>query len=113
MIASYTTEILPYHMRAKGYTAMEYALYVTLLFNQYVNSIALDNIQWRYYIFYCVFLLAELLIIYFFFVETKYLALEEITKLFDGDDVAQAATTELEQVGEKGFSAGGVHVEEP
>ena len=100
-------------MRAKGYTAMEYALYVTLFFNQYVNSIALDNIQWRYYIFYCVFLLAELLIIYFFFVETKYLALEEITKLFDGDDVAQAATTELEQVGEKGFSAGGVHVEEP
>lgn len=92
---------------------MEYALYVTLFFNQYVNSIALEAIQWKYYIFYCVFLLAELLIIYFFFVETKYLALEEITKLFDGDDVAQAATTELEQIGEKGFGAGGVHVEEP
>ncbi|KAH8883237.1 putative hexose transporter [Thozetella sp. PMI_491] len=104
LIASYTTEILPYNMRAKGYVVMEYALYVTLFFNQYVNSIALDNIQWRYYIFYCVFLLAELLIIYFFFVETKYLALEEITKLFDGDDVAQAAATELEQQGEKGFT---------
>ncbi|KAH8669179.1 putative hexose transporter [Xylariales sp. PMI_506] len=110
LISSYTTEVLPYHMRAKGYTVMEYALYVTLFFNQYVNSIALENIQWKYYIFYCVFLAAELAIIYFFFVETKYLALEEITKLFDGDDVAQAAKAELEQQGEKGFTT--THAEE-
>jgi hypothetical protein len=99
-------------MRAKGYTVMEYALYITLFFNQYVNSIALDNIGWKYYIFYCVFLLAELLIIYFFFVETQYLPLEEIAKVFDGEqvDVAQAAVRELELQGEKGFTTG-AHVE--
>lgn len=36
LIASYTTEILPYNMRAKGFTVMEYALYVSLFFNQVI-----------------------------------------------------------------------------
>lgn len=41
LIASYTTEILPYSLRAKGFAIMEYALYGALFFNQYVNPIAL------------------------------------------------------------------------
>jgi len=40
-------------MRAKGYPAMEHALYGTLFFNQYVNAIALDNIAWKYNILIC------------------------------------------------------------
>ncbi|KAI1334733.1 putative hexose transporter [Xylariaceae sp. FL0016] len=106
LLASYTTEILPYHMRAKGFTLMEYGLYISLFFNQYVNPIAMENIHWRYYIFYCCFLVLEIVVIYFFYPETRYLPLEEVAKVFDGDDVAQMANVELEKHGEKGFASG-------
>ncbi|OGE56919.1 hypothetical protein PENARI_c002G08003 [Penicillium arizonense] len=113
LIASYTTEILPYSMRAKGYTIMEFAMYVALFFNQYVNPIALDNIHWRYYIFYCCFLAVEIVVIWFFYVETRYMPLEEVTKVFDGDDVATATNLEMEKIGEYGKGVGTtVHIEE-
>ncbi|EXJ68776.1 uncharacterized protein A1O5_07707 [Cladophialophora psammophila CBS 110553] len=109
LIASYTTEILPYNLRAKGFTIMEYALYGALFFNQYVNPIAMNALGWKYYIVYCVFLLFEVFVIYFFYAETKYLPLEEITKIFDGEDVA--AKTNENLGGEKVINTA-VHVEE-
>lgn len=57
---------------------------------------ALDNIGWKYYIFYCCFLGFELIIVYFFYVETRYVPLEEIVKYFDGDDVAAVTNDEFE-----------------
>lgn len=72
LIASYTTEILPYNMRAKGYTVMEYALYVSLFFNQYVNPIALHHIHWKYYIVFCCFLAFEFFVNWFIIIETRY-----------------------------------------
>lgn len=107
LIASYTTEILTYNQRAKGFTVMEYGLYGSLFFNQYVNPIALDNIAWKYYIFYCCFLAVELTVLYFITVETRYVPLEEIAKYFDGAeaaDVAAVAKAEVEALGEKGFT---------
>lgn len=107
LIASYTTEILPFNLRAKGFTIMEVALYAALFFNQYVNPIALDAINWKYYIFYCCFLVFEVIVIYFLYVETRYVPLEEVTKLFDGEDIAQVANAEL-----KNPAAHTMHVEE-
>ncbi|KAJ5263163.1 hypothetical protein N7478_010768 [Penicillium angulare] len=98
LIASYTTEILPYSMRAKGYTIMEFAMYIALFFNQYVNPIALDNIHWRYYIFYCCFLAVEVVVIWFFYLETRYMPLEEVAKIFDGHDIATVANIEMEKM---------------
>ncbi|KAJ5088958.1 hypothetical protein N7532_007642 [Penicillium argentinense] len=112
LIASYTTEILPYTMRAKGYTIMEFAMYIALFFNQYVNPIALENIHWRYYIFYCCFLAVEVIVIWAVYVETRYVPLEEITRLFDGDDVAAATNVEMEKVQESGKGlTTAVHIE--
>lgn len=59
---------------------------VALFFNQYVNPIALDSIHWKYYIFYCVWLAAELVVVYIFYVETRNTPLEEIARHFDGDE---------------------------
>ena len=88
-------------------------MYVALFFNQYVNPIALDSIHWRYYIFYCCFLAVEIVVIWFFYVETRYMPLEEVTKVFDGDDVATATNLEMEKIGEYGKEAGAtVHIEE-
>ncbi|KAJ5344034.1 uncharacterized protein N7506_003858 [Penicillium brevicompactum] len=111
LIASYTTEILPYSMRAKGYTIMEFAMYIALFFNQYVNPIALEIIRWRYYIFYCCFLAVEVGVIWFFYPETRYLPLEEITKLFDGNDIATATNLEMEKLEENGKVTTVVHIE--
>jgi hypothetical protein len=65
-----------------------------------VNAIALEALAWKYYLFYCVFLVFEVGIIYFFVVETRYTPMEEINKFFDGDsaiDVAEMANAELKE----------------
>ena len=43
LIVSYTVEILPYQIRAKGFTVFNFAISLSLIFNQYVNPIALGK----------------------------------------------------------------------
>lgn len=50
LIVSYTVEILPYHLRAKGFNLFNFVISVALIFNQYVNPIALDALGWKYYV---------------------------------------------------------------
>ena len=50
LIVSYTLEILPYSIRAKGFNVFNFTISVALIFNQYVNPIALQNIAWKYYV---------------------------------------------------------------
>lgn len=85
LLVGYTVEILPYNIRAKGMTIMFLCVDLALFFNQYVNPIALDNLKWKYYIFYCVWLGVELVVVYFFYIETRNTPLEEICRVFDGD----------------------------
>jgi hypothetical protein len=97
-MASYTTEILPYGIRAKGFTWLNFCVTAALFFNQYVNAIALEALAWKYYLVYCVFLVLEVGVIYFLIIETRYTPLEEIAKFFDGDDavdVAEIANAEM------------------
>ncbi|KFZ02071.1 hypothetical protein V501_09675 [Pseudogymnoascus sp. VKM F-4519 (FW-2642)] len=98
LMASYTTEILPYGIRAKGFTWLNFCVTAALFFNQYVNAIALEALAWKYYLVYCVFLVLEVGVIYFLIIETRYTPLEEIAKFFDGDDavdVAEIANAEM------------------
>ncbi|TFK38070.1 hexose transporter [Crucibulum laeve] len=89
LIVSYTVEILPFAIRAKGFTVFNFAISLSLIFNQYVNPVALDAIGWKYYIVYCCWLCFELVYVYFFIVETKNRTLEETAALFDGEDAVQ------------------------
>lgn len=41
-LSRYTVEILPFALRAKGFTVFNFALTLSLIFNQYVNPIALE-----------------------------------------------------------------------
>ena len=50
LIVSYTLEILPYPLRAKGFTLFSFVISLALIFNQYVNPVALRNIGWKYYV---------------------------------------------------------------
>ncbi|EIN08369.1 hexose transporter [Punctularia strigosozonata HHB-11173 SS5] len=85
LIVSYTVEILPYPLRAKGLTVFSFALSLSLIFNQYVNPIALKHLGWKYYIVYVVWIVFEFVYCYLFVVETKNRTLEETAALFDGE----------------------------
>ena len=50
LIVSYTLEILPYALRAKGFNIFNFVISLALIFNQYVNPIALDALGWKYYV---------------------------------------------------------------
>lgn len=96
MLVSYSSEILPYRLRAKGLTLMFFCVDLSLWFNQYVNPIAIGHIKWKYYIVYCVWLVFETLVVWKFYIETKETPLEEIVKYFDGDGaiIGGASATE-------------------
>jgi hypothetical protein len=78
---------------------MNLCVQIALVFNQYVNPVALERIGWKYYIFYCVWIGFELIVVYFYYVETKGPTLEEIAKIFDGDD-AKVARVYVKETGE-------------
>ena len=50
LIVSYTVEILPFQIRAKGFTIFNFAVSLSIIFNQYVNPVALGALGWRYYV---------------------------------------------------------------
>ncbi|KAJ5950110.1 hexose transporter protein [Penicillium verhagenii] len=101
MLVSYSSEILPYRLRAKGLTLMFFCVDLSLWFNQYVNPIAIQAIHWKYYIFYCVFLVFEIFVVWKYYIETKEIPLEEIVKKFDGDNAilgGAAASEKIQQI---------------
>ncbi|KAL3474430.1 general substrate transporter [Aspergillus californicus] len=84
LLMGYPTEIFPYSTRSKGLTVELLSVYSSLIVLAFVNPIALDNIGWRYYIFFCAFDVVVLAVTYFVFPETKGYSLEEIAEVFDG-----------------------------
>lgn len=97
LLVSYTVEILPFRIRAKGLMVMQMCVNASLVFNQYANPVALKALDWKYYIIYTVWIAFEFVFLYLYLVETKGkngpLPLEEIAALFDGkaSDVASHA----------------------
>ena len=88
LLVAYAVEICPYYLRSKGLAIMFFCVNAALFFNNYVNPVALEAISWKYYIVYDVWILFELITVYFFYPETKGPTLEEMAKIFDGDKAA-------------------------
>ncbi|KAF8196545.1 general substrate transporter [Pholiota molesta] len=97
LIVSYTVEILPYSIRAKGFTVFNFSISASIIFNQYINPIALNHLGWKYYVVYVVWIAFEAVFCYFFIIETKNLSLEETAALFDGDDTVHAISEKAAQ----------------
>ncbi|KAL6306398.1 hexose transporter [Sparassis latifolia] len=89
LIVTYAIEILPYSLRAKGFNVFNFVISLALIFNQYVNPIALEKIGWRYYIVYCCWIAFEFVFLYFMVIETRNRTLEETAALFDGEDISK------------------------
>jgi len=86
MTVAYAVEILPFNIRAKGLALLYAFKACASIFNQYVNPIGLESIAWKFYFVYIAILVFEVIIIYFYFVETKGPTLEEVARIFDGDE---------------------------
>ncbi|KZT62655.1 general substrate transporter [Calocera cornea HHB12733] len=84
----YPTEIMPYHIRAKGLAVSSLAVNLALFFNSYVNPVGMAAIDWKFYLVYCAWIPIELLTVIFFFKETKGRTLEELAVVFDGEVAA-------------------------
>ncbi|EED13700.1 hexose transporter protein [Talaromyces stipitatus ATCC 10500] len=80
---SYATEIMPYHLRTKGLAIYNTIQQLGNSFNQFVNPIALQAITWKYYGVYIAVECLYVVLIYFFFPETKKLSIEEVALVFD------------------------------
>jgi hypothetical protein len=59
--------------------------------NQWVNPVALADIAWKYYIVYIVLISMYLVLIYFFFPETRRLTIEEVSVIFDTGRLGNAS----------------------
>lgn len=105
---TYCIEILPFNLRARGLVLYNLFVALALIFNQYANPIGVTNSGWKYYITYDVWLAFELAVVYFLFVETGGLSLEETAAVLDGKDAEQklieavAANTEKKLEGDGG-----------
>ncbi|KAF8327456.1 general substrate transporter [Cantharellus anzutake] len=103
LLVSYTIEILPYKIRAKGLAVMRLVspaglywgtTYADFIFI-YVNPIAFNALNWKYYIIYTIWDAVETVFVWLYAVETKGRSLEETAVLLEDlsvtDIVAQCA----------------------
>ncbi|EIW83369.1 hexose transporter [Coniophora puteana RWD-64-598 SS2] len=72
------------------FVLFNFVVSLTIVFNQYVNPIALAALGWKYYLVYLFWLCFEICFLYRYLVETKNRTLEETAALFDGDDTVAA-----------------------
>ncbi|KAM0559830.1 hypothetical protein ACHAPJ_003778 [Fusarium lateritium] len=99
---AYPIEIWPFQLRGRGISAAWMIMILALIFNVFVNPIALEAIAWKYYIVYVVLLVSYGLVIYFFYPETKGRTLEEMSVLFgDAPDGLYSDELDADQVVEK------------
>ncbi|KAG9309327.1 putative hexose transporter [Chiua virens] len=101
LVVSYTVEILPFALRAKGFTYWNFIICISLIFNQYVNPIAFAALGWKYYLVYVFWIAFEAVFLWFYVVETKNRTLEETAALFDGEDA-------MAQISEKAAAMAGL-----
>jgi hypothetical protein len=92
LLYSYPMEVLPYPIRAKGFSVLMFFGKGANFINILVNPIGLAALGWKYYIVYVVWLCIECGIIWKLFVETKGPSLEAVAAMFDGDAVKELHT---------------------
>ena len=96
-VALYPMEICPYFMRAKAWALVLLVIYAAQIFGNYVNPVAIEAVGWKFYIYYCIWVTAIFIIVYFFFVETRGPTLEELALIFEKPSEKQAKSRDMVQ----------------
>ena len=100
LLVAYALEVLPYHLRAKGMMIMNITVQAILALSIQTNKLAWDNLpnHWNLMLFYTIWDAIETVWVWFVYPETKGPTLEEIARIFDGDDaVAHIDLRQLEK----------------
>ena len=79
---TYPSEIVSNEMRARGLALWHLISNAASTLNLYTAPLAMERIRYWYYVFFVFWDLFELVVIYFFFIETSRLSLEEIEHVF-------------------------------
>jgi Na+/melibiose symporter-like transporter len=79
LFLAYLVELFPFAERTRGIACFQFFGRGAGFFTTFVNPIGLSKATWKYMIMYCVWILLELVIIYFFFPETHNRTLEELS----------------------------------
>ncbi|UPL03244.1 hypothetical protein LCI18_014178 [Fusarium solani-melongenae] len=67
----YIGEIFPFIQRSKGIAVMQMSTRIASAFNLLVNPIGMADLAWKFFLVYCVWLVIETVVVYFFFPETQ------------------------------------------
>ncbi|KAF6816332.1 lactose permease [Colletotrichum musicola] len=92
MQALYPVEVLNYEIRAKGMAFSGLFMNFALLSNQLGVPVALEKIQWKTYIVFCVWCGVQALVLFFLVPETKNRTLEELDRIFSSPNPVKAST---------------------
>ncbi|KAM0433421.1 hypothetical protein ACHAPT_004299 [Fusarium lateritium] len=84
----YIGEIFPFIQRSKGIAVMQMSTRIASAFNLLVNPIGMADLAWKFFLVYCVWLVIETVVVYFFFPETQGPTLEEMALVLEGDNAA-------------------------
>ncbi|KAL6890064.1 sugar transporter STL1 [Trichoderma evansii] len=90
----YPSEILPLRLRQKGSSISTAANWIFNYMIVQITPIAIENIGWKTYIVFAILNATWVPIIFFFFPETKGLELEDVDRLFAGDDIIDSMEDE-------------------
>ncbi|KAL4943967.1 hypothetical protein BDV06DRAFT_234082 [Aspergillus oleicola] len=85
LLVAYPCEIWPFTLRSRGLSVAWLSAIGALIFNTFVNPIALSAIGWKYYFVFCAILICYGLTAYFVYPETRGYSLENMALLFDAD----------------------------
>ncbi|EJU01219.1 general substrate transporter, partial [Dacryopinax primogenitus] len=94
----YPVEVLSFENRGKGLATLNLMNNLVKIINTYVPPVAINNIGWRFHIFYAVFDAAGIAFIHKFFVETKGRSLEEMDDIFAASNPVHASLQEAPKV---------------
>jgi len=88
----YAVECLENRTRAKGSGLNYLFLNIAMVVNTYGISVGMEKIEWRLYIVYIIWIAVEIVLIYFFAVETAGKTLEEMGEIFEARNPRKEST---------------------
>jgi MFS family permease len=88
----YAVECLENRTRAKGSGLNFLFLNIAMVVNTFGISVGIREIGWKLYVVYIVWIVVEIVVIYFFFVETAGKTLEELSEVFEAKNPRKAST---------------------
>ncbi|WZH40784.1 sugar transporter [Fusarium acuminatum] len=88
LLLAYPVEIWPYRLRGRGLSLVWISTTLAIIFNVFVNPIALAAIGWKYYFVFMVIILAYGAVSFIFYPETRGHTLEQMAVIFgDQEDI--------------------------